>query len=731
MKKPLVLNDPEQMADFLIEKLGKEIVFAFQLALGKPNNIVNAIYRRAKKDPSINLTLITALSLETPSGSSELEKRMLGPMVERVWKGYVELEYARDVRLHQVPSNIKVIEFFMRAGMNLNSEMMQQTYSATNYTHVIRDLTLSGVNVLGNLICQKELDGELKYSLSCNSDLDLEIVDFADRLAQLGKPIPLLVGEVNDNLPFMYGDAVVDTDFFDAVLVSPQSNFTLFGAPKEPINTIDYCIGLYSSVIIPDDGTLQIGIGSLGDAIAYNLIARHKHNDQYVKLLKDMGITENYKELIQDYGGTDAFKKGLYTSTEMLVDSFVDLYKNGVMERRVYDDIRIQRLVSENYFPEDRHVTGEGFRKLVEDGDVGSVLTEKDVNFLKYFGVFKEEVQLQGDKLVCGDIAAGADMKNDANLQLVLDSMLGSDLKNGYWAHGGFFLGPPSFYKGLNDMSEEERKGINMTGVSYINQLYAVSERFGSMQLRMLQRKNARFINAGLMATALGAVVSDGLEDGRVISGIGGQYNFVSMAHALQDARSGIMIRSTRGEGKNLRSNILYSYGHCSIPRHLRDLVITEYGIADIRSKQDSEIVKEMIKVTDSRFQEDLAVQAKKNKKLPQSYMIPDAYRNNTPAKLEAFLAPYRKQGLFTPFPFGTSFTQEEIVLGKALRGFKAKSEDSKLGVIKGILGQFMGSPPASAKPYLERMQLDNPKDFKEKLLQKIVLCALKDSGAI
>lgn len=731
MKEPLVFTDPDQMADFVIEKVGKKVVFGFQLALGKPNNIVNAIYSKAKKDPSIDLTLVTALSLETPSGSSELEKRMLGPMVERVWKGYVELEYARDVRLNKVPSNIRVVEFFMRAGMNLNNEMMQQTYTSSNYTHVIRDLTLSGMNVIGNLISQKELDGELKYSLSCNADLVLEIPDFKERLDYLNKPVPILIAEVNENLPFMYGDAVVEPGFFDAVLISPQSNFTLFGAPKEAINTIDYCIGVYSSVVIPEDGTLQIGIGSLGDAIAYSLITRHKNNAQYFKLLKDMGITEDYKELIQDYGGIDPFQKGLYTSTEMLVDSFLDLYRNGIMERRVYDDIRIQRLVNEELFPEDRHVTAAGFRKLVEDEDVQGILTEKDVKFLKYFGVFKEEVQLQGETLVCGDVSVSADMRKEDNLQIVLDKMLGSSLKNGVWAHGGFFLGPPPFYKGLNEMSEEELKGINMTGVSYINQLYTASKRFGNMELRAMQRKNARFMNAGLMATVLGAVISDGLEDGRVISGIGGQYNFVSMAHAMQDARSGIMIRSTRGEGKSLKSNILYSYGHCSIPRHLRDLIITEYGIADLRSKQDSEVIKEMIKVADSRFQEGLVAQAKKNKKLPQNFMIPDAWRNNTPAKLEAFLAPYRKEGLFTPFPFGTSFTKEEIVLGKALRGFKAKADDSKLGVIKGILGQFKGSVPESAKPYLERMQLDKPKDFKEKLLQKIVLCALKDSGAI
>ena len=52
-----------------------------------------------------------------------------------------------------------------------------------------------------------------------------------------------------------------------------------------------------------------------------------------------------------------------------------------------------------------------------------------------------------------------------------------------------------------------------------------------------------------MMATALGAAVSDALEDGRVVSGVGGQYNFVAMAHALPDARSVLMLRASREAG--------------------------------------------------------------------------------------------------------------------------------------------------------------------------------------
>ena len=87
------------------------------------------------------------------------------------------------------------------------------------------------------------------------------------------------------------------------------------------------------------------------------------------------------------------------------------------------------------------------------------------------------------------------------------------------------------------------------------------------------------------MANAYGGIVSEQIENGITVSGIGGQYNFVAMAHAIPGGRVIMMIRSTRNHGEKLQSNIVYSYGVCSVPRHLRDIVVTEYGIADVRGK--------------------------------------------------------------------------------------------------------------------------------------------------
>ncbi len=109
-----------------------------------------------------------------------------------------------------------------------------------------------------------------------------------------------------------------------------------------------------------------------------------------------------------------------------------------------------------------------------------------------------------------------------------------------------------------------------------------------------------------MMVTGLGAAVSDALDDGRVVSGVGGQYNFVAMAHALPEARSILCVRATRESRGEVTSSIPWSYGHATIPRHLRDIVVTEYGIADLRGRTDREVVEALLAIMDSRFQDAL-----------------------------------------------------------------------------------------------------------------------------
>ena len=183
---------------------------------------------------------------------------------------------------------------------------------------------------------------------------------------------------------------------------------------------------------------------------------------------------------------------------------------------------------------------------------------------------------------------------------------------------------------------------------------------FRSETLNRLQRQDARFINTAFTVTLLGAVASDQIEDGRVLSGVGGQYNFVSQAHELEGARSILMVRAWRERGGEAMSNVVFSYGHNTIPRHLRDMVVTEYGVADLRGKTDEEVVMAMLNVADSRFQVELMEQAQAAGKLRQDYQIPEAHRRNNPEHLHEIAEQYGNES-FPVFQIGRASCRERV----------------------------------------------------------------------
>ena len=66
-----------------------------------------------------------------------------------------------------------------------------------------------------------------------------------------------------------------------------------------------------------------------------------------------------------------------------------------------------------------------------------------------------------------------------------------------------------------------------------------------TIDLAIDKRTHARFINITMMATLLGSAVSDQLTNGQVVSGVGGQSDFVNMAHQLPDGRSRVVASTT------------------------------------------------------------------------------------------------------------------------------------------------------------------------------------------
>jgi hypothetical protein len=197
------------------------------------------------------------------------------------------------------------------------------------------------------------------------------------------------------------------------------------------------------------------------------------------------------------------------------------------------------------------------------------------------------------------------------------------------------------------------------------------------------------------------------------------------MAHALPGARSVLCARATRLKDGKVSSNIVAGYGHCTIPRHLRDIAITEYGIADLRGRTDAECVAAMVNIADSRFQDQLLAEARRARKIDAAYRVPEAHRHNTPARLERSFIAQRRAGLFSEYPFGTDLTRVEIDLARALRWLRENTGGTGRKLLT-IARAVANGNDHKHREYLSRLKLDEPADFEQKLTARLVSLALK-----
>lgn len=708
----------EACIDEIIARVGQDVRVAAPLGAGKPNHLLNALYRRAQRDPALRLSIYTALTLSRPKVDHQLLQRLMGPIVQRVFGNYPDLLYEDDRKRGALPPNVRVHEFFFQPGAYLGVPAAQRDYISTNYTYAARDMMDRGVNVLLMQVAKGvERDGEFDLSFSCNADLARDLAeDGAQRTAMLR------VCQTNRNLPFTHGEAVVPHTWFDLMVDEPALDFTVFGPPSQAIDDVDALIGLYASTLVRDGGELQIGIGSLGDAVAYALRLRHCDNARYRAALGAVGADMRVGDLSARLGGHAPFSRGLFAATEMLADAYRHLWQAGLMTRRVYDDLPLQRLLNLGLITEE--VTRDTLEQLCAAGAVRTPLSAGDLAYLQRFGVLLPSVALVDGMLRLPDgLEVIADLSAAPTLDALCQSGLGDRLRGGCSIHAAFILGPQALYRFLHELPPADRERISMRSVTRINQLY------GHEAIDRLHRVDARFLNTAMMVTLSGATVSDGLANGQVVSGVGGQYNFVAMAHALPDGRSVIQLRSTRMHEGELRSNIVPSYGHTTIARHQRDLVVTEYGVAELRGKTDEEVIIALLQVADSRFQPELMAAAKAAGKLAPEFELAAGYRENLPRAMASALAGLRRQGLFPRYPFGTDLTEEEQRLVQALEQLKARLASPRGRLSALVRAGLQGSPTPAEMPYLRRMGLAAPRSARELSYQRLLTVELKALG--
>ena len=610
---------------------------AAPLGLGKPHDLLNALYAEVASRPETSLTIFSALSLTRPRAKPGLEARFLDPFLDRhLGRDFRGLDYAAAQARDALPANVHVHEFYLQSGALLHSAPAQRDYISQNYTHVARDLVDRQINVLMQLVAAS---GE-RISLSTNPDLTFDLLD---RQVAAGQARALCVAVVHPDMPFVSGNAEAPAGFFD-VIVTPEKAPALFALPRQPVTVAEHALGMHASALVRDGGCLEIGIGALSDAIVHALLLRHGQNaawNEALAALDGRGVT---RKMALREGGTGAFERGIYGASEMVMDGFMHLERGGVLKRRTFDDIERER----------RSARGE------PDAD---------------------------------------------------------PRRGGHYLRGAFVLGSRELYTWLHQREAEDPDGIDLCRVSNVNQLYGDHQ-----ALAALQRRDARFFNTCMMATPLGAAVSDALADGEVVSGVGGQYNFVAMAHELPGGRSVLLMRSTRHAGGKVVSNIVWNYPHTTIPRHLRDIVVTEYGVADLRGRSDTECVQAMLAIADARFIDALVAQATKAGKLETGFVVPEAWRRNTPEILRrampAVAAP--------EFPFGSDFSPVELRLLPALAWLRSMSASwgGRLHLAGALLQP--GKTVAGEGGALARMGLEGPLKVADALQMRLLRAALR-----
>ena len=383
------------------------------LGLGKPNRLVNALYQRLRTLPERQLTLYTALSLGRPplaatcnGVSSSLSPNGSSPTT-RSWITCTPCAATNCRRTSASRSSTcsPAACWTVRRRSSTTSVATTATSPATS---------TPGVNAVAQLVARHpERPGKL--SLACNPDITLDLLPMLEKRRAAGETI-VAIGMVHDDpLPYLPGDAEVEESVFDLLIDAPGKQPAVLHAEHagQPAGSLHRS---HASALVRDGGTLQIGIGSMGDALTAALLppARQRH---LPGVDRRAGVRARWAETVERER-PGAVLAGAHGCSEMFV-----LAAGAGRGRRA----------------EPPGHSDEARQRAAERGE--------------------------------------------------------APVEGGVWLHGGFFLGPLAFYRRLREMSLEERAGIGMTGIGFVNNLYRQEE------LKRLQRRDARFINSAFIVT--------------------------------------------------------------------------------------------------------------------------------------------------------------------------------------------------------------------------------------
>ena len=149
------------------------------------------------------------------------------------------------------------------------------------FFHEIPSLMRDGVIKVNVALVMVTPPDEYGYvSTGLSGDYTVQAIQSAD----------LVIAQVNEKLPFTYGDSVFSIDDIDILV---EGNVDLPVLPPATIGEIEEAIGENCAELIKDGDTLQLGIGAIPDAVCHQL-KHKKHLGIHSEMLGD-GVVALYK----------------------------------------------------------------------------------------------------------------------------------------------------------------------------------------------------------------------------------------------------------------------------------------------------------------------------------------------------------------------------------------------------------------------------------------------------
>lgn len=204
--------------------------------------------------------LIQALVKRAP----ELRDVRITHMYTEGYADYVLPEYAESFHLNS---------FFVGGNVRKATQQGYADYipcSLSDSARIIRD-GIQPVDVL--LLTVSEPDEEGYVSLGTSVDCMIAAIEKAK----------YIIAQVNKHMPMCYGDARFPASKINAFV---RHDVPLLEAEFPPLTEQDVAIGKHVAALVPDGATLQIGIGSIPNAVLTQL-GNHKHLGIHSEMFSD------------------------------------------------------------------------------------------------------------------------------------------------------------------------------------------------------------------------------------------------------------------------------------------------------------------------------------------------------------------------------------------------------------------------------------------------------------